>query len=408
LADKFQYIYADPIINGIGACETGSDGSYTSVPYGTYNSDTTFCSESIDTCKWVARRLGHPVMQLEFNSGSLYAMFEEAVTEYSQHINNYNIRNWMWNQYSNDDKSISGSVTPTSTNPVTPNMGLAVGLSEQYGVAANVGGGVTLYSASIALNEDQQEYDLQSAFDASSTVVGTSNVGKRIEVQRVFNYGPDAITRFYDPYLGSFDERVMLDQFGFGEMSPASTFVLAPIYYDVLRSQAIETSDRIRRSNYSFEIVNNKVKIFPRPSSNDVGNKIWFEYYIRDEKTATSRSYTEGKITDPSNAPYEYIVYNEINGPGRQWIKKYALALSKELLGIIRSKYGSLPLPNGDVSMDGEALKAEGREEKTQLLEELKEFLETMSLTEKSKAEAEEAEAQQQVLNKAPLGIYIG
>ena len=53
-------------------------------------------------------------------------------------------------------------------------------------------------------------------------------------------------------------------------------------------------------------------------------------------------------------------------------------------------------------------MKAEGREEKTQLLEELKEFLESVSLTEKLKAEAEEANAQQEVLAKAPLPIFIG
>jgi len=84
------------------------------------------------------------------------------------------------------------------------------------------------------------------------------------------------------------------------------------------------------------------------------------------------------------------------------------LALSKELLGIIRSKYASMPLPNGEVALDGEALKSEGREEKVQLLEELKEFLESVSLTEKAKAEAEEAEAAQQVLQKSPLGIWLG
>ena len=55
-------------------------------------------------------------------------------------------------------------------------------------------------------------------------------------------------------------------------------------------------------------------------------------------------------------------------------------------MGIIRSKYSSMPIPDGEVTLDGEALKTEGREEKTQLLEELKEFLESVSLTEKLKA----------------------
>ena len=130
--------------------------------------------------------------------------------------------------------------------------------------------------------------------------------------------------------------------------------------------------------------------------------------YIRSEKTATTESHTINKVSDPSNIPYKFITYSEINAAGRQWIRRYTVALSKELLGIIRSKYASMPIPGGDVTLDGEGLKAEGREEKQQLLEELKEFLESVSLTERSKAEQEQAEAQQQVLNKAPLGIYIG
>ena len=195
---------------------------------------------------------------------------------------------------------------------------------------------------------------------------------------------------------------------GFGNVSPAVSYVLRPISYDIARAQAIETNDKIRKSAYSFEIINNQLRIFPEPTSDDSGDKMWFEYYVRDDLTSTTSSYTEGKVTDPSNVPYKFITYSQINASGRQWIRKYALALSKELLGIIRSKYASMPLPNGEVSMDGEALKAEGREEKNMLADELKEFLDSVSLTEKSRAEQEQAEAQQQVLNKAPLGIYIG
>jgi len=124
--------------------------------------------------------------------------------------------------------------------------------------------------------------------------------------------------------------------------------------------------------------------------------------------TDVTQTKTSGKVSDPSNIPYKFIVYNEINSMGRNWIRKYTLALSKELLGIIRSKYASLPLPNGEVSMDGEALKAEGREEKANLLEELNNFLEAVSKKEQAITEQEVANAQQEVLNKAPLKIYIG
>ena len=398
---KFAYLYADPtqVTQSVGA-----------TPYGLYDADISFQSESLSICKFVARRLGHPVMQLEFDSGSIYAMFEESVSEYSQHINNYNIKNWMWNSYGSDNKvsgsgwgndSTSSMMGTGSVGVQHGNMGTAVFLSEQYGEAVNVGGSVEMYSGSITLSSSKQEYDLEN----DSTL---EKEGDRLEIQRIFNYGPSASSKFYDPYAGSFDQQQMLDSFGMGGTSPAVSFVLRPISHDITRMQAIETSDKVRKSNYSFELVNNKVRIFPVPKSTDSGNKVWFEYQIRSEAKSTTRTHTANKVTDPSNVPYKSITYNEINSSGRQWIRKMTLALSKELLGIIRSKYSSMPLPNGEVTMDGESLKAEGREEKTELLLELKEFLDSMSITEKSKAEAEEAEANQQVLNKAPLGIYIG
>jgi len=251
------------------------------------------------------------------------------------------------------------------------------------------------------LQKNQQNYDLQDLW-------GNVNEGnKRIEVQRVFQQAPAAISRFYDPFAGGFEQRNMLDNFGFGNVSPAVSFIMRPLSFDLLRAQTIETSDYIRKSAYSFEVVNNKLKIFPIPQSTE-GNKIYFQYYVRDERIDTTRDYTENTVSDPSNAPYKNLTYDQINATGRQWIRKFALALSKELLGIIRSKYASMPLPNGEVSLDGESLKAEGREEKANALEELNNFLEAVSLSERSKQEQEQAESQQQVLNKAPLKIYIG
>jgi len=411
---KFSYTYQDPTVASFSASlalkinNTPPTGSGPT-PYGTYDNDASFVSESINVCKWTARRLGHPIMQLEFNSGSIWACFEEAVSEYSTHINNYNIKNWMWNSYGSDNKlsgsnwgnNGSSSMGTGSIQTPHPNMGISVFLSEQYGEAANVGGDIEMYSGSITLTGSQQEYDLESVGKLEKT-------GDRLEIQRVFQQGPAAITRFYDPFAGSFEQRQMLDAFGMGNVAPAVSFILRPISYDIARAQAIETNDRIRKSAYSFELINNKIRIFPRPKDADAGDKVWFSYFLREDLKSTTRNFTQNKVTDPSNVPYKFITYEEINSSGRQWIRKFTLSLSKELLGIIRSKYASLPLPNGEVTMDGESLKAEGREEKTLLLDEIKEFLETVSLTEKSKAEAEEAEANQQVLNKAPLEIYIG
>jgi len=389
---KSTYTYIDPT--------TFSSGE---TPYGTYDADSTFQTDVVSVTKWVARRLGFPVLQLEIPSSSIYACFEESINEYSSHINNYNIKNWMWEQYGEKNR-ISGSIGTGSLDPITPTLGPSIGLSEKYGQVVNTGGNIDLKKGYITLTGSKQDYDLQDLW------ANVTESGQRIEVQKVYNSPPAAVSRFYDPYAGSFDQRQLLDAFGFGNVSPAISFVLKPISYDLARANAIETSDLIRKSAYSFELHNNNLRIFPRPLSSDAGEKIYFEYYLKKDIRNTNNSNDEmtGGVSDPSNVPYKFITYSSINAPGRQWIRKYTAAIAKELLGIIRSKYSAMPIPDGEVTLDGEGLKAEGREEKVQLLEELKEFLDSVSLTEKLKAEAEEANAQQEVLNKAPLPIFIG
>ena len=307
----------------------------------------------------------------------------------------------MWEHYGSTNRQSESLGDMGSHEPEAPHMGSTFLLSEQYGEAVNVGGGITLYTGSITLTGSQQVYDLPT----ESTLEQT---GDRIEVQRVFNQQPAAISKFYDPFAGTYDNIELLDSFGFGNVSPAVSYILRPISYDLARANAIETNDLVRKSAYSFELVNNKLRIFPKPNDDDAGSKIYFHYYLKEDKQGVTRTYTNSKVSDPSNIPYKFITYSEINSAGRQWIRKYTLALAKELLGIIRSKYASLPLPNGEVSMDGEALKSEGREEKANALEELTQFLESVSLSEGARKEQEVAEAQQQVLNKAPLKIYIG
>ena len=391
---KLDYAYTDPSGSTLVAGQT---------PYGTYDADSTFQTDIISVTKWCAQRLGFPVLQLEIPSGSIYACFEESVNEYSQHINNYNIKNWMWEQYGEKSR-ISGSLSTGSSDPVTPSLGLSITLSDKYGQAVGLSENYDLKKGHIVLTGSKQDYDLQDVW------ANVSESGKRIEVHRVFNHMPASVSRFYDPYAGTFDQRQLLDAFGFGNVSPAISFVLKPISYDLARANAIETSDLVRKSAYSFEIHNNNLRIFPRPHSSDAGEKIWFEYYVKDDIRNTNNvsASLQGGVSDPSNVPYKFITYNSINQPGRQWIRKYTYALAKELLGIIRSKYSSMPIPDGEVTLDGESLKTEGREEKTQLLEELKEFLDSVSLTEKLRAEAEESNAQREVLAKAPLNIYIG
>ena len=324
---KLDYAYSDPITFVSGA----------QTPYGTYDADSTFQTDILSVTKWVAKRLGFPVLQLEMPSGSIYDCFEESINEYSYHINNYNIKNWMWEQYGEKNR-ISGSLGTGSLDPVVPTHGPSITLSEKYGQAVNMGGNVDLKKGYITLSGSNQDYDLQDVW------ASVSESSKRIEVQRVFNHAPSSITRFYDPYAGSFDQRQLLDAFGFGNVSPAISFILKPISYDLARANSIETSDLVRKSAYSFELHNNNLRIFPRPTTSDSGEKIWFEYYVKDDIRNTNpvSASMQGGVSDPSNVPYKFITYSSINAPGRQWIRKFTAALSKELLHLFA--YLLLPL----------------------------------------------------------------
>tara|TARA_B100000287_G_scaffold346347_1_gene333922 strand:+ start:59 stop:712 length:654 start_codon:yes stop_codon:yes gene_type:complete len=209
---KFNFLYEDPtqVLQVTG-----------STPHAIYDEDVQFQSESLQVCKYVARKLGHPVMQLEFGSGSIYACFEEAISEYSQQINHYNTKNWMWEHYGSTNRE-SGSVLGAtgSHEPEAAHMGTTFLLSEQYGEAVNVGGGLTMYTGSVVISSSQQVYDLETEANISS-----SHIGKRLEVQKVFNQQPAAINRFYDPFAGTYDNIELLDSFGFGNVSPAVSYI---------------------------------------------------------------------------------------------------------------------------------------------------------------------------------------
>ena len=219
---KLDYAYSDP------------SGSFISgqTPYGTYDADSAFKTDIQSVTKWVAKRLGFPVLQLEIPSGSIYACFEESINEYSQHINNYNIKNWMWEKYGEKSR-ISGSLSTGSFDPVVPTQGPSVTLSEKYGSLVNMGGNVDLKKGFITISASKQDYDLQDVW------ASVSESSQRIEVQRVFNHAPSSITRFYDPYAGTFDQRQLLDSFGFGNVSPGISFILKPISYDLAKANEI-------------------------------------------------------------------------------------------------------------------------------------------------------------------------
>jgi hypothetical protein len=281
-------------------------------------------------------------------------------------------------------------------------MGEQIFLSETYGSEAQVGGTVPVYKDKIKIESGSQDYDL------NKLLADPSGSGA-IEVKRVYYEASPAISRYFDPYAGTGQQtNNMLDAFGFGGSSPAITFVLQPIYADLLRVQAIEFNDQIRKSAYSFELKNNNLRLFPPP--NGTGS-LWLEYSKvteRDNVLRTRYSGSVDTISDISNAPYNNMTYKQINDVGKQWVRKYGLALSKELLGMVRSKYGTIPIPNSDVSLDGDTLRAEATAEKETLVEQLREMLDQTSNKALLEADREASDNLQEKLKKVPYPIYIG
>ena len=196
----------------------------------------------------------------------------------------------------------------------------------------------------------------------------------------------------------------MLQGFGWGNYTPAVNFLMLPMYDDLLRVQAIEFNDHMRKSAYTFELVNNQLKVFPIPTDSA---KIWFEYIVENDRNNPLKT-NSSLITDFSNATYNNMTYTEINHAGKQWIRKYTLALAKELLGSIRSKYGSIPIPGGETNLDGDTLRNEATTEKENLLNQLREDLEATSRRNMLERQKDEAEFMNDTLNRIPYPIYIG
>ena len=235
-----------------------------------------------------------------------------------------------------------------------------------------------------------------------------SESSKAIEIKKVYHEAKPAVNKYYDPYSTTgYGTANFVEGFGFGQFSPATSFVLMPVFEDILRLQAIELNDQIRKSQYSFTLINNKLRVFPIPLSD---YKLWFDYIVTDDRNALmgANSGSVDVISDYSNAPYDNMQYEHINDVGRQWIRKYGLALCKELLGGIRSKFGSIPIPNSEVNLDGDTLRSEAATEKESLVAELRETLEQTSRKVMMEADSEESTRLQEKLNKVPLSIYIG
>ena len=385
-----------PIWTGVSTFAAGQ------TPFGFYDTQTDFATDANKVADFCARRLGYPLADVELQSGSFFTAFEEAVTTYGNELYAYKVReNYLSLEGSN-------SITEANNKIIKPNMAGIVRISEQYGEEAGVGGNVTWYSGSLKLKAGVQDYNLDTWASASASL----DPGDSIEIKRIFYEIAPAISRYFDPYAGTGTGMMnLLDSFGWGNYSPAINFLLMPINYDLQTIQAIEFNDQIRKSQYTFELINNKLRIFPIPYYNDMsGNLDHFLNFQYIKKSERQNPYLPGadKITNVAEVPFENPNYNFINSIGRQWIFEYTLAIAKEMLGYIRGKYGTIPIPDATVTLNQSDLISAATAEKTALIERLRGYFDETSRDKLLERRANENDFLQKELNKVPYTIYIG
>jgi hypothetical protein len=365
-------------------------------PFGFYDNDYQFQQDADKFATFASRRLGYPLVEIELQDLNFYAAFEEAITTYGNELYAYQVA----------ENLLSFQGAPTSIGAandqvVQDNMASVVRLSNQYGEEAGVGGTVTWRTGSMALTASKQNYDM-NAWAQSQGIQG------RIEIKRIFYEAPPAITRYFDPYAGTGTGMMqMLDSFGWGSYSPAINFMLMPISYDMQKIQAIELNDQIRKSQYTFELVNNQLRLFPIPISHY--HNLRFEYILEsDRNNPYMENNGQSLITNASNVPYENPTYTAINSIGRQWIFEYSLAIVKEILGYVRGKYATIPIPGSEVTLNQGDLIAAATSEKNALIERLRAYFDTTSRKTLLANKAEEAQSQMSILTDVPMCIFIG
>jgi hypothetical protein len=364
-------------------------------PFGFYDYDPQFQTDADKVSKFCAQRLGYPIQEVELQDINFYTAFEYAVTTYGNELYSFKVRDNLLN--------IEGLDTNVNLNDaiITPNFSTIVRLSQQYGEEAGVGGNVTWFSGSIPLIPGVQDYDL-SLWAAAQNITGG------IEIKNIFFHAPPAINQLYNPIAyAELGGAPAVGSYGLGYGTTG--YLLVPTSLTIQTAQAIEMQNTVVGSNYTFEIINNKLRIFPVPDYGNIYSFLSFQYIKVDDRINDSIQQTNGnKVTNESNASYSNPVYTQINSIGRQWIFEYTLALSKEMLGYVRGKYSTIPIPGDAVTLNQQDLLSSATESKNALIERLRTYFNETSNQSLLERRAAESEARVKEINYSPMTIYIG
>ena len=403
-----------------------------SLPFGIYSNSAAFISGAADQVAYVYKKLGGDVLDIELTKGNVYAAYEEAVLEYSYLVNLHQATNALpsflgksTGSFDQDGELVSGSALYNSLSGSRVELSypkysldFVRNLGRAYAIEGGLSSNDPIYSASIKTIVDVQDYDLQDIIESSSAnnidvasggpVPYAGKVGnKKVIIRRVFYKTPQAMWRFFGYYGGL---NAIGNLSSYGQYADDSTFEVIPTWQNKLQAMAYETSIYTRNSHYSFEIKNNMLRVFPVPNV-ATPSKFWVEFTIPSDPWSESDSAVDSGVHGINNMntlPFANIPYDSINSIGKQWIRRYALALCKEILGQIRSKFATLPIPGENVTLNGPALLTEATAEKKELRDELKTILAEMTYPKIVEQQSSMSDNLQKVGQKIPSLVFVG
>ena len=386
-------------------------------PFGVFDSDTDFQGDADSMATFVKRKLGDDVLSVELTKKMIWSNFEESCFEYSSILNQYQAQSTML--------TYLGYTTGSEINNKFPreNLEYLSRFAEPYAMDAGIGGSYNTMSGSIQLEAGRQDYDLYTELknesgtslftlgsNAETSADGTLHLRGKMKIVEVFHYDPQAAYRFFDTTSAI---NYLNNEFSFESFTHETIFYVLPVFEDILRAGQLDMSNRVRRSNYSYEIMGTKLRVYPTPTGQLSGKNLWIR--VRHYTDPLNPSYTDNSIhgvSNLSNIPFANLTYSKINSIGRQWIRQYTLALCMETLGRVRSKFGSIPVPGQSVTLDGTSLISEGRSDRDKLKDALNEMLKTMTYDELIAKSATRAENLQKQLKYIPIpngrAIYFG
>lgn len=347
-------------------------------PFGVFDLESDFISEADKMIVFVKRRLGDDILSVELTKKQIWANFEEACFEYGSILNQYQAKSQLvnWLGYATGTLSGSEQLYPRES------LEFLTRFAEPYASEADVGGAYNQISGSIQLEAGRQDYDIYTelvdANDAAIVSSSLNTMGGKMRISEVFHFSPQAAYRFFDTTSAI---NYLNNAFSFESFTPETIFYVLPVFEDILRAGQLDLSNRVRRSNYSYKIIGTKIRIYPMPTQITVPMPRLFirVKFMQDPLNPAFSDRSIYGVSNLSNIPFGNLQFNRINSIGRQWIRQYTLALSMETLGYIRSKMGTLPVPGGNVTLNGADLVAKGREDRKEFITKLKEMLDTMT-----------------------------